>query len=140
MADRRTLGNLGVKPPNDQEVEEAVDVLTVQMADGQRVGNLDVIPLLALQNISKMHKAHQEECIYVVRTVQAARMEPVNDQEVKNVVEDRAVKVVTVQAQTIPRRNADAQAVKMVADQAVKNLRMIPFLPASGISRIYRKV
>jgi hypothetical protein len=139
------------------------------MVDGQALGNLGVmLPLLALQNISKMNKTHQE-CLYVVRTVPVARMEPANDQEVEKVVEDRAVKMVTVQAQTIPRRNrrlrgtlfversvrvartepandqevesvVDDQEVKMVADQAVMNLRMIPLFPAWGISRIYRKL
>jgi hypothetical protein len=141
---------LETEPPNDQQVEKVVDVLTVKMVDGQDLGNLGVIPLLALQNISKMNKTHQE-CLYVVRTVQVARMEPANDQEVEKVVEDRAVKMVTLQAQTLPRRNrnlrghlfvvrsvrvartepandqevekvVDNQVVKMVADQAVMNL------------------
>jgi hypothetical protein len=54
--------------PNDQQVEKAVDVLTVKMADGQALGNLGVILLLTLQNISKMHKT-QHEILYVVHTV-----------------------------------------------------------------------
>ncbi len=82
---------------NDQEVEKAVDVLIVKMADGQALGNLGVIPLLFLMNISKMHTIHQER-LCVVGAVQAARMELTNDQEVKKVVEDRAVRMVTVQA------------------------------------------
>jgi hypothetical protein len=93
----------------------------------------------------------------------------VEDRAAKMVVKDRAVKMVSVQAQTTPRRNRnlrggrlffvrslrvarteptndqevekalDAQTVKMVADQEIMKLRMIPCLPAK-ISRIYRKV
>jgi hypothetical protein len=115
------------EPPSDQQVEKVVDVLTVKLADGQALGNLGVTPLPTLQNTSKMHKTH--ECLRVVRAVQVARMKPTNHQELQEPANDQEVK-----------KAVDAQAVKMVADQAIMNRRMSPFLPAWGISSLYRKI
>jgi hypothetical protein len=58
--------------------------------------------------------------LFVARSIRVARTEPTNDQRVEKAV--------------------DAQAVKIVADQSVMNRRMIPFLPARGISSLYRRV